>query len=96
MATGQMYECDQKKECLVAGRIERRWVRTSAARVDGVSKELLRCMHCHGSARLHKQRVPHGPRDHVEHLSRTDSINCQGGHYFRFGTLHQMSSNPNT
>jgi hypothetical protein len=96
MATGQMYECEQQKEYLVAGKIERRWAKVPAALTDGVARELLRCMHCHGAVRLHKQRVPHGPADHVEHRSRADSTSCRGGHYFNAGTPHRMSSNPNT
>lgn len=90
---GMMFECEQKKEFQVGGTIERRWAQVSASLVDGVSRELLRCMHCHGEVRFHKQRQEHGTRDHVEHRSRADSIGCRGGHYFEGGP-HRMSLNP--
>ena len=91
MATGMMYECEQKKEFQVGGKIERRWVKVSAELIDVVPKELLRCLHCHGPVRLHKQRVAHGPRDHVEHTVTADRTHCKGGNLFKSGAQHRMS-----
>lgn len=58
---------------------------------SGVSHDI-RCMHCHGSVRVHKRQVEHGPADHVEHRSRQDSERCRAGVHFQ--GAHQMSLNP--
>jgi hypothetical protein len=44
----------------------------------------IRCMHCHGRVRVHKNQVAHahGPADHVEHLLRSDSEGCQASSYY--------------
>ena len=59
---------------------------------DSVSSRDIRCAHCEGKVRLHRQQVEHGPQDHVEHYSRNDSEGCRAGHYFA-GT-HRTSANP--
>jgi hypothetical protein len=78
---------------MASGESEWRWVEVAASRVAGVARSGIRCMHCHGAVRLHRQQVDHGPQDHVEHLHRSDSEHCRGGHYFT-GPDHQMSLQP--
>ena len=88
-----MLECDRRTRYKVDGKIELRWKKMLVAQVDeSVSRTDIRCTHCWGAVRLHKQKVPHGPQDHVEHRSRQDSEGCKGGIYFQ-GT-HQKSSHP--
>lgn len=68
------------------------WKEVPVSEVFGADSKDLRCTHCHGRVRLHRQHVEHGPQDHVEHRSRRDSEGCRAGHYFQ-GT-HRMSSDP--
>lgn len=91
--SGLMEDCEVKTLFKVDGRREYRWtvkpVRTlpnSGAQPD------IRCMHCQGRIRVHKQHVAHGPADHVEHLAHEDSVHCRGGHYFAGD--HRLSTNP--
>ncbi len=93
MAHDLMTECDRRTLYKRDG--NRVWDRKTVrvAELDpAASSRDLRCTHCQGKARLHKQQVEHGPQDHVEHYSRQDSEGCRAGHYFQ-GT-HRMSSNP--
>lgn len=89
-----MYDCEAKVLFLdkdtgkKVWRWERREVRTLGDRKDPD----IRCMHCHGRVRIHRQQVEHGPMDHVEHLSRADSEHCRGGHYFH--GEHRLSQFP--
>jgi len=77
-----MTQCEQKKQFMVNDKREWRWVKVPVSKVIG-PYEAIRCVHCHGAVRLHKQKVDHGPKDHVEHRSRQDSEHCQGGIYFQ-------------
>ena len=88
-----MYECEVRALFKVNGQREYRWVvkpvttlATSGAQPD------IRCMHCHGRIRVHKQHVEHGPTDHVEHLAHDDSVHCRAGHHF--DGEHRLSVNP--
>jgi hypothetical protein len=94
MATGLMYECETN--ILIqsdGGKRERRWVSRKVRLVDDGAE--IRCMHCHGEVRIHRQRQKDGPQDHVEHRSGDDARHCRGGAAFR-GTDqdHRMSPNP--
>lgn len=89
-----MTQCEQKKLYLVNGKEVDRWVVVAADTLEGVAPDRIRCMHCFGAVRLHKQQVAHGPQDHVEHRSRQDSQGCRGGSYFQ-GT-HTQSLQPVT
>jgi hypothetical protein len=91
MAHDKMTVCEQKKEFRTNnGGSEWRWVEVAASRVADVPRKRLRCTHCHGAVRLHRQQVPHGPQDHLEHLLKQDSEHCRGGHYF--AGEHRLSS----
>ncbi len=68
-----MTQCEQKKQFLVKDKREWRWTEVPVSRVIGLAYEAIRCLHCHGAVRLHKQRSANGPKDHVEHRSRQDS-----------------------
>lgn len=70
------------------------WVEVPVSRLCSGIQPGIRCAHCHGAVRVHKQQVEHGPCDHIEHVSHQDSVNCKGGHYF-IGN-HAMSLNPVT
>lgn len=93
MAYSEMTRCEQKKEFLVEGVSQWRWVEVAASSVVGISRDRLRCLQCHGAVRLHRQQVDHGPQDHLEHRSHKDSEHCRAGHYFNGGE-HRMSSQP--
>jgi hypothetical protein len=86
-----MIRCEQRKEFIVAP--QWRWVEAAVSSLAGVSSDQIRCMHCHGAVKLHRQQVGHGPQDHVEHLLHQHSQHCRGGHYFDHGE-HRMSSQP--
>lgn len=88
-----MYECEVKTPFMVDGQKVRRWAKKSVTSLASGAQRDIRCMHCHGAVRVHKNRVPHGPADHVEHLSRKDSEGCQAGSYYD-GKGQRMSSVP--
>ena len=90
--TERMYECEVKKQFL--GREKARMALGKGARLKGFRccARARRCAHCRGAVRVHKQRLEHGPQDHVEHRSRSDSEGCEAGSYCRGG--HRLSANP--
>lgn len=85
-------KCEQKKQFAVGEGREWRWVEVDVSKAIGAPRHAIRCLHCHGAVRIHKQQVANGPQDHVEHLSRQDSEHCRAGSYFQ-GT-HKLSSQP--
>lgn len=88
-----MYECEEKKNYVQSdGSLPKRWVTVPVSKIVGIDKEKIRCMHCHGRVRVHIQKVDHGPKDHVEHLSKQDSEGCRGG--FHFQGNHHLSMEP--
>lgn len=88
-----MYECEVKKLFKLNGVNTWQWKAVPVTSLGGTPKDGgIRCRHCHGRVRVHKQGVAHGPADHVEHLRRADSESCLGGHYF-MGT-HRSSDDP--
>ncbi len=89
MPQDQMLQCEQKKLFVVNGRKELRWAVTEVTKLTNTEPSQIRCMHCHGAVQVHRQRVNHGPRDHVEHRSRQDSEHCRGGSYFN--GIHRIS-----
>ncbi len=93
MASQQMYKCEAKTLFKIDGKREWRWVKkpVSAIPASGAQDDV-RCLHCHGRVRVHKQKVEDGPADHVEHQRRSDSEHCLGGHYFK--GVHRMSDDP--
>jgi hypothetical protein len=92
MPHDRMLQCEQRKSFLDGGKIVQRWAVVDADTLEGVPKELLRCMHCRGAVRAHIQKAVDGPRSHLEHRFRQDSEGCKGGHYFH--GIHQMSLQP--
>lgn len=87
-----MTNCEQKKRFMLKSNKEWLWVKIPVSLV-GTSYEAIRCMHCHGAVRIHRQSVDHGAEDHVEHLLRQDSENCQGGSIYVQGK-HRLSLQP--
>ena len=77
-----MLRCEQRREYLINNKHEWRWKEVPVGEATDASSNDIRCMHCHGAVRLHRQKVAHGPQDHVEHLSRQDSTGCRGGIHF--------------
>ena len=84
--------CEQKKQFMVGNNREWRWVEVEVSKAIGAAPHTIRCMHCHGAVRIHKQQVANGPQDHVEHRSRQDSENCRAGIYFK--GKHKLSTQP--
>lgn len=87
-----MLRCKQRRQYIVGDQREWRWKEVPVAEVAGTSSEDIRCMHCHGLVRVHRQQVAHGPQDHVEHRSRDDSKGCRAGVHFQ--GQHRMSAKP--
>jgi len=85
-----MKTCEVKKQFSRDGTKEWKWVEASVSTLQSGRSQHIRCLHCHGVVRVHKQHVDHGPADHVEHRSRQDSENCLGGVYFK--GIHRLSS----
>lgn len=91
--SGDMYECEVKKPFKLAGTNTWLWKTVAVASLGSTPQDGgIRCRHCHGRVRVHKQQVAHGPADHVEHLRRQDSENCLGGHHFK--GAHRLSDEP--
>ena len=87
-----MTRCEQRKEYKVNDEYEWRWKEVAVSEALGAQATDVRCVHCHGAVRIHKQQVGHGPRDHVEHRLRQDSESCRGGIHFQ--GIHRMSTQP--
>jgi hypothetical protein len=85
-----MTRCEQRREFLVDGQTEWRWKDVPVSDAIGAAAGSIRCGHCHGAVRIHRQQVEHGPQDHIEHLSRQDSESCRGGVYFT--GVHRLST----
>ena len=66
-----------------------KWVEVKVSTVS--SGFTVRCRHCHGPVKIHRQRQTNGMKDHVQHRDRDDSENCLGGHYYK--GVHRMSPN---
>lgn len=92
MSDSQMTSCERRTQYKRDGGYEWRWKEVPVSEAIGSDSGSIRCVHCHGAVRIHRQKVAHGPQDHVEHMSRQDSENCRGGHHFK-GT-HRRSSQP--
>jgi hypothetical protein len=90
-----MIECERRTLYKRNGQKVWDWKRMNVADLDPeASSRDIRCVHCHGKVKLHRQQVGDGPQDHVEHASRKDSEGCPAGHYFQ-GTP-RMSADPVT
>ncbi len=89
-----MSKCERKALSKIDNEKVWKWVEVDVADLSSGEQPDIRCVHCHGRVRVHKRNVEHGPQDHVKHLSRQDSENCRGGHYFK--CEHKMSLQPVT
>lgn len=88
---GEMHECEVKRPFIeTGGNKTMKWVVKPVSSIGSTPNTGIRCMHCYGAVRVHKQQVEHGPRDHVEHLRHADSVDCRGGH--QFAGTHNMSA----
>jgi hypothetical protein len=94
MRHDMMLKCERKALFKINNEKVWKWVEVDVAALHSGEQPEIRCIHCHGRVRVHKQNVEHGPQDHVEHLSRQDSENCRGGHYFN--GEHKISLQPVT
>jgi hypothetical protein len=92
MPNDQMTICEHKRRFKIGESYEWRWKVVAVSEIVGTPDPQIRCAHCHGAVRIHKQQVDHGPQDHVEHRSRQDSKGCRAGHYFQ--GEHRISARP--
>lgn len=92
MPHDQMTECETLRQYKVDGKYDWRWKVVPVSEVVDVPTPKVRCAHCWGAVKVHKQKAATGPAHHVEHRLRTDSEGCRGGHYFK--GEHRMSPNP--
>ena len=60
-----MLRCEQRREYLISGKHEWRWKEVPVADAADAAANNIRCMHCHGAVRIHRQKVPHGPQDRM-------------------------------
>jgi len=76
--TNKMYECEVKKLFMEQGKEVWKWVLRPVSSLGSGEQPGIRCMHCNGAVRVHKQTAENGPADHVEHLSHEDSerVSC--------------------
>ena len=88
----RIYRCDVHALFIegVPPKRVRRWLERDAQDVQ--PGQTIRCYRCHGAARMHRNRVVHGPADHVEHRRKVDSQFCELGYYF--SGEHRMSDRP--
>lgn len=89
MPRDMMLKCERKARFMDNNEKVWKWVEVDVADLPSGEQPAIRCIHCNGRVRVHKQNVAHGPKDHVEHTTRQDSENCRGGHYFK--SEHKMS-----
>jgi len=94
MSHDLMTKCEQKRLFKINDEKIWKWVEVEVSALTSGEHNNIRCVHCHGRVRVHKQNVEHGPKDHVEHRVKRDSENCRGGHYFK--GEHKMSQDPVT
>lgn len=87
-----MTKCQKKKLFMRGENKVWEWVEVEVSSIISGARGDIRCMHCYGAVRVHKQQVEHGPVDHVEHRDRQDSEHCKGGIYFQ--GVHRISINP--
>jgi hypothetical protein len=87
-----MTKCEQKKLFIRDGKKVWEWVEVPVSSMTSGGWGDIRCVHCHGEVKVHKQYVKHGPADQVEHRSRRDSENCIGEIYY--AGSHKLSSIP--
>lgn len=96
MGKDLMYDCERKARFLdrscPTDRSKRTFAWLPVKVVDVPDNGDIRCRHCQGSVKIHRQQTPNGPADHVEHKTRTDSENCKGGFYFK--GVHRISLRP--
>ena len=83
----KIYECEVKRRRIAAkGGYEPFWKvkNVGEAIIDGDTE--FRCKDCHGSLKLHKQRVQSGAPAYAEHTSKHDSAYCPGTTQFHAAT----------
>jgi hypothetical protein len=87
-----MAKCERKALFKINNDKVWKWVEAKVTDLLRGEQPEIRCIHCHGRVRVYKQKLPHGPQDHVEHILHQDSENCCGGYFFK--GEHRMSLNP--
>jgi len=92
MPRDMMTRCAVKRLYKVEGKKETRWIEIAVADLPAWDEADVRCAHCHGAVRIHRQKAVEGTQDHVVHRSRADAQHCEGGHDFQ-GT-QRMSARP--
>lgn len=83
----KIFECEVKRRRVSPrGGYEPFWKvkNVGEAVIDGDTE--FRCKDCHGSIKLHKQRVQNGAPAYVEHASKQDSEYCTSGLNFQAAT----------
>jgi hypothetical protein len=80
-AAGKMFECATRRRFRKPdGSTEFEWVSRSVKAIDKGSD--IRCAHCEGEVRIHRQRLPDGAR------------HCKGSGNFGPEDVHRMSTKP--
>ena len=89
-----MDRCEVVTLYKVDGKREYRWTIKPVASVPpkSANQPAIRCMHCHGRVKVHKQKSETGLPDHVDHMARRDSEGCRAGTHFV--GVHKISEEP--
>ncbi len=87
-----MYECEVKVPFVENGAKVMKWTVKPVSALGSGTQRGIRCKHCRGEVRVHKQQVSDGPEDHVEHTSRDDAEHCPGSPLFK--GVFRPSQNP--
>lgn len=95
MTASLLLECDVRVPVMRDGKKIREWRTKPVTAAKGADRADIRCKHCHGRVRIHEQKDPQGPADHVEHLDSDDTKHCRAGSNNATGT-HRMSLTPVT
>jgi hypothetical protein len=74
-----MDRCEKKILVKEGGKFEPNWEEVWPSDLAKGDQPVIRCVFCHGKVQLHKRRVEHGPKDHVEHASHEDTKICRYG-----------------
>jgi len=70
MPNDLMKECQKKRLFIRNSKRIFDWVPVEVSSLESGNAGDIRCRHCYGQVRVHKQKASHGPADHVEHRSR--------------------------
>jgi cytochrome c2 len=79
MPDESMTRCETKRLYKTDAGKEWRWIEIAVADIPSGAENLIRCTHCHGAIKLHKEKGETGPPHLAKHKARADADNCKNG-----------------